>query len=337
LLAARIEDLVRSPANQNTTDLASADSMVVMRCVAILDPLAPLCWRGMALFPDGIGTLAAFVGNGGPLDRAALHEPLVALVQSEAASFWGDMQGERIDAALLLLDTRQQRVLLRIGGWAGGLARLRYGLNPLLACRSPLVGSDCVVRLHDLLPALERHGAATADFVIDQEVAAFISARFKGRMDSDFTIISQDEDPDIDPPGHRGLAQLRVLARLSDQEPSVSWPHLASCALRAARAALGRWRSRSLRASRASDLEAAAARGALMAMITVLDDSHASAADAQAVQAAESELRAIDVALARLAGQTEARGESARNTGQEIAAALGVMALAISAMTVVLS
>jgi hypothetical protein len=232
------------------------------------------------------------------------------------------------------LDTRRQRLLLRIGGWAGGLARLCYDLNPLLPCRSLAVGTDCVIGLSDLLPALERQ--AGADFFIDQDVAGFISARFKGRMDADFTVLAQAEDPDIDPPGHRGLAQLRILARLCAATPEIPWPRLAALCLRSTTAALAQWNSRSVRTARQASLAAAAAAGSLMAMNAVLTDTQAHAEDARALQIAQADLDRIDAEMARLAAGQAGRAAQARNAGQEIAAAIGVMALAATAMTVAL-
>ena len=333
-LAGRIEEVVRLRAVDHAADPTTADFVLVARAVAILDPLAPLVWRDVALFPDGIGALLAHAGTeaGGAATRNSLSEVIEAVMQSEAIGIWGEARPGRCDPAELRLDTRLHRLLLRISGWSGGLARLRYTLNPLLACRSPLLGGDCVVRMHDLLPALERHTATSVDFVIDREVAAFISARFNGRMDADFVILAVNEDPDIDPPGHRGLAQLRVLGRLAATNQAESWPRLAAVTLRSARAALAQWRSRKLRVVREQALTAAAGHGALVAMLTVLEDPHAREFDGRAALAATEDMRAIAAEISWLDEQRPVRAQAARNTGQEIAAALGVVALAASAV-----
>ena len=335
-LATRIEEVVRLRAADRVGDPTTADFVLIVRAVAILDPLAPLVWRDVALFPDGIGALLAHAGidagGGAGLARTSLSEVIEAVMQSEAICIWGEARPGRSDPAELRLDTRLHRLLLRVPGWSGGLARLRYSLNPLLPCRSPLLGGDCVVRMHDLLPALERQVVASVDFVIDQEIAAFVSARFNGRMDADFVILAVNEDPDIDPPGHRGLAQLRVLGRLAATNQAESWPRLAALALRSAKAALAQWHSRKLRAVREQALTAAAGHGALVAMLTVLEDPHARAVDGRAALSGKEDIRAIAGEIGWLAEQRPVRAQAARNTGQEIAAALGVVALAASAV-----
>ena len=333
-LASRIEEVVRLRAVDHASDPTTADLVLVARAVAILDPLAPLVWREVALFPDGIGSLLAHAGSdvGSDSTRNSLSEAIEAVTQSEAIGIWGEARPGRCEPAELRLDTRLHRLLLRCPGWSGGLARLRYTLNPLLPCRSPLLGGDCVVRMNDLLPALERHSVASVDFVIDREIAAFISARFNGRMDADFVVLAQNEDPDIDPPGHRGLAQLRVLGRLAGTNQAETWPRLAALALRSAKLALAQWRSRKLRAMREQALVAAAGHGALVAMLTMLEDPHAREVDGRAALSGMEDIRAIAGEISWLAEQRPVRAQAARNTGQEIAAALGVVALAASAV-----
>ncbi len=320
LLAARIEEVVRNAHTSQQSDPSLADALLLLRCISLLDPLSPAVWCGVVLFPDGLGPLAACAT---PAIAAALR----SFVLNEAAPAWAELLGERVDEAVIRLEARHHRVLLQIPGWAGGFARLRYGLNPLLACDSPMLGPECVVRLSDLLQALERHGARQADFVVDEQVAAFIAARFKGRMDSDFTAIAQSEDPEIDPPGHRGLAQLRVLARLADNDPSRSWPNLAACSLRSVQAAAQRWRSQTGRAQVLAALQAASGRGDLMAMVQILSDTGRQNEDAQAARAAEAALSDIDAMLQRLDGSSTLRAAQARREGQMMATALAVMAL----------
>ena len=59
LLAGRLEEIVR--ALPSAAVEARADALLGMCAVAVLDPLAPLCWRGVAVWPDGIGPALAGV------------------------------------------------------------------------------------------------------------------------------------------------------------------------------------------------------------------------------------------------------------------------------------
>lgn len=327
-LSNRIGDMVQAANADPGADPAKADATLILQAVAILDPLAPICWQGLTLFPDGLGGVVAATGSG--------TELIEAMVISEAPARWGDLRPDRTDPAVLRLDMRHHRVLLQIPGWSGGMARLRYALNPLLPCRAPLLGAACVVRLQDLLVALDRAPPPEGGFVIDREIAAFISARFNGRMDADFTILAQTEDPDIDPPGHRGLAQLRILARLAASEPGTARPNLTTAILPATTPAVSQWRSRQLRAARGNSLAAAAQRGLLPGMLAVLQEPSIHQEDAKAAQAAAAELRLIDQSLGRLSNSQDTRARTARANGEEIAACIAVAVLAASAIAAAL-
>ncbi len=335
LLAARVDDLIKGQADDPVIDPANADGVLLMRTIALLDPLAPLCWRGLAFFPDGIGPLCATLS--GDALQAPQMDLLQIVIHEEACSLWGEARPARMDMAMLRLDCRQQRVILRVGGWAGGMLRLAYTLNPLLACRAISVRHDAVLRLHDLLPALDRAAPGAVEFVIDADIAAFISARYNGRMDSDFAILAQHEDLDIDPPGHRGLAQLRVLERIGEQNPTRGWPALAAVVLQPARAALLQWRGRTARSAREAALLQAASRGDMAGMLAVLSDSHARTIDAQHHALMAIELRYIESETERLQAAGPKRHAMAQTTGNEIAAGIGMMALAVAAVVTVLS
>jgi hypothetical protein len=323
-LAAQIDDELRAAQNTSSSDTATTETRLLLRCIALLDPLAPSFWRGVALFPDGLGPLAAAAGGKGGDGR--LREAITTYIAADGAALWMETMSGRVDLALQQLDSRQNRLLLLLQGWAGGFPRLRYALNPLLPCGSPLLGEACVVRLPELLAALERAAAsASSGFVIDAEIAGFVAARLKGRLDAEFVTMGLPEDPDIDPPGNRGLAQLRVLARLAGHEPGLS--ALAACALRSAEPAVGRWRSAAARVQRLAQLRQAAARGSLVAMSNILDDRVSLRGDAYIARLAEAEVTMLDDALTRLDESQEARRRLARVSAQEITAAIGVMAL----------
>eukprot|EP01037_Dinobryon_pediforme_P001817 gene1817-1847_t len=325
VLAARIDEIVHGADDKKINDPVKADAITLMRAIAALDPLAPLCWQGLTLFADGVGPLLAHL-TGGSTPEGDLAKLEVVLADDMVAA-WGEARPGRADLPVLRLDSRQYRVVLKTAGWAGGVKRLAYTLNPLLCCRSPKIASEAVSRLPDLGPALERNAAGMVDFVIDHDIAAFVAARFNGRIDSDLTILAQQEDADIDPPGHRGLAQLRILGRLCEQHAGQAWPALAALALRTVQPALSEWKSRTGRGERERALAAAVEEGAIATMIVILQDTASRKSDAQGVQAALSELRQIEAEIEDLAATVGFRSDDARQTGQEVAAAFGVMAL----------
>ena len=132
-LAVRLEEMLR-PRGETAAEEARSDALTLMRAITVIDPLAPLCWRGVAFWPDGLGPVLA-----AGADDSALLGRFEELLSLEAIGVWAMLRGERSDAALLRVEARQHRAWLATRGLAGGMPRLAYLLNPLLPCASPLV------------------------------------------------------------------------------------------------------------------------------------------------------------------------------------------------------
>ena len=186
----------------------SNDAELLMGAVAMIDPLAPLCWRGIAFWPDGIGPALAIAQVGAPDVLVRLEE---VIVREEAAS-WASLRADRCDVVMQRAEARQHHSWLQQRGvhGSGGLSRLAYLLNPLMPCKSPLLVGHWVARLADLLPALEEvagHAERQQTDPIDAHVAAFIAARLERRMDHELLteIGGQRRVPGPDP-GARTIA-----------------------------------------------------------------------------------------------------------------------------------
>jgi len=324
LLGARLEDLIRHRTHGAPAEDPRGDATLLTRAIAILDPLAPMCWRGMALWPDGVGTLlAAAQDPSADADVAARVEEIIAL---EVAANWAVVRPERCDFTVLRVEARQQHAWLQVREPARGVARLTYLLNPLLPCASPLLRGRWVARLAELLPALEQVSASMDRKQVgpvDAHIAAFIAARSERRLDTELTALASD------PEGDAGfLAQLRLLAQLQPRSQARTFPGLAGWLAERAGPALAAWHNRERRAAVAERLQALAQTGAMPQMLTLLEDPVGRRVDDREAQRAAGEIRRIDAELAHLAAGGAERAVVAGRLGQEIAAGIGLAALA---------
>jgi eukaryotic-like serine/threonine-protein kinase len=314
-LAHRIEEVARLHAREAIEDEGRADAFLVMRAAAILDPLAPLCWRGTWLWPEGMGPLLA---------EGSAGATLTELVETEAAAAWAGCRPGRVDATLAQRQARQNRMLLRHPGWAGGMARLTHALNPMLPCRSPLVAGRPVIELKALLPALDaaagRAESGTA-LPMDAETAAFVLAHTGTSLEGEFASVGGAAEAPA-------LTVLRVLARLAEGLRAGKLPGLGRMLAERLAPALGAWKERRRRAALQERLGALAAEGDLAAMRDALDDPEGRAQDAEGMRRAAVAVQRIDAALALLAAGAPGRAEAARRLGQEIAAGIGLVAVA---------
>ena len=154
-LATQIEDLVRG----RMADAKSgswSDPLLVMRTISALDHRMPLCWRGMALWPDALPSILAEGYASKPELLAAAEE----LLLSDILGWWSaDLGHSETPGAA-------DRQLLQSGG-PGGLLRLFYGLNPLLPCRVPAMAKRWLVGMPGLMQFLEDAAESAGESLID--------------------------------------------------------------------------------------------------------------------------------------------------------------------------
>jgi len=329
-LAARVEECVHRRAAEALSDESRAQAMLVMRVVAVLDPLAPLVWRGATLFPDGLGTLLASVlasGNG-PI-AVALEE----LVANDGITQWCGCQTRRRDLPALKQDARDWRGWLATRGPMGGVKRLVYALNPLLLCGSPLLGGRLAVRLTDLLPALE-DAAGQADRKrppIDADIAAFAAAR------ADLALVVELGQVDGFATEADRAAVLGFFGRLQLRTHPAPLPRLAAWLLESGMIALTRWHSLATRKALSEALAQHAQAGQIAPMLALAEDSGARASDRSGAAHAAARLEAIAAERAFLAADAPQRAAGAERAGQDIAAATGLVATLAAVLVLALA
>jgi len=327
--AAYVDELVRARVADFPADDEQADVLMTARAVALLDPLAPLAWRGKAIWPDGLG--GALAGSDGADTDAALSE----LVAAEAVASWASMRPERCDPMMLRAEAHQQRQLLRTRGPGGGLARLRYVLNPLLACRSPLLQGRMVVRLADLLPALEAVAVRTEIRIglpIDAEVGAFLAARSDTHVAGELAKMAEARQLP-----QAGMIALHLLAWLQDRQRIAALPNLAAWIGGLAEPLLETWHNRPRRAWICEMFAQRVKAGHLPAMLELLEDRAARERDGEQAKDAARLVAAIDAELGQLETAVSARAAKARTVGHELVLGVGMTGLTLGLVVVLLT
>ena len=312
---------------------AEGDALLLMRAVAMLDRAAPMCWCGISLWPDGIGP--ALVAATDP--RHA--QQLLLLANLNPVPAWLEVRGQSGQVADPMLLPRLHRIDFGAHIPASVSWRLRYALNPLLACRSPSLGGALALRAADVPPALELvavRGDQRADLPLDLELVAFIAARCDRMLDPDLAhmLPALDMLGDAAAVAGAALAQLRVLVRLQGAHGAPT-PHLAGWLANRTESLLSHWRGRAQRTALRLTLREQALTGKLAPMLALFDDQDAKDRDRLAATAAEHVLAQLDREIASLRQDTDHRRQ-ARIAGGQIAAALGVIALSGTLLSMLL-
>ncbi len=320
VLAEKLESLVR-PAD-GPSPLASDDPARVAAALLgisrLLDPSAPLIWRGVCLMPDGVGTLLASID-----DRPAPERALVLSAIAGALSVQASRGGEDQRPAGIEASTRQIRNGLRT---PLGLLHVIYEHIPALACRSKLVGGQAPVALAELLPAIEAEvatqaaGSSTAVFRLDDHLIAFVAARRRPSRPPPHAVLNPVE-------------QLRMLAAIWQETRAAPLPHLAASLADEAMKAAAAWPGRQQQEARRAELRRVAQSGSLLRLVALIEDE--TVLEAALGRRDEAEIAISHLVRRRdaLRAAGEARRSAARRFGRE---AVGVMGAALSAVTLLL-
>jgi hypothetical protein len=315
-LGMAVEEITHKPLEHNQPEDSRHRDMMVMMSVCAIDPLAPLCWRGFAFQPDGIGS--AMVGA-----SVDLLSSLEEIVSTEAVVPYIEARPRRPELIPARDEARENRRWLTAKGPSGGLRRLIYGMNPMLACQSPLLAGHNVVRLNELLTALDTVAGAT-DLTrppIDAHIAAFIAARADTSLAGDLVSISSFAGPS------ERLTVLRLFGRLETRLQPGPLPGLAGWLLQSGFATLEDWRSHKRRAMLEAALKKAVEEGRIGAMLQLVDDAAARRDDMAGAAAAAERVRVLEAALADIEKSADRRARAARDLGHEFTTGAGLLAV----------
>ncbi len=314
-LGMRVEELTRRRDDEADTDRSRSEALLLMRCIAAIDPLAPLVWRGIAVQPDGLGSALAGVAPD-------VAQPLEDVIAAQAVGEFCRASHRARQAAELPEAERQWAGWLAARGVAGGSKRLLYGMNPMMACMSPILGGRPVVRAAELLPVLE-DASATADRSrppIDPHIAAFLAARLEPALSSNLRKLSSFASPSD------RLGVLRLFGRLQASFHPAPLPGLAGWLLSSGFARLDDWRNKKTRATLNDALDDAARRGQISAMAGLVDDEEAKQADRAAMAVVRARVRELEKALQEATAEMPKRVEAAQSLGHEIVTGAGLIA-----------
>jgi eukaryotic-like serine/threonine-protein kinase len=328
-LAGGVEELRRDdtlgdpqgPSRSASRIRTGVNDLSLLRLIALLDPLAPLFWRGSWVWPDGLGPLLAGAlaqpPAMDPLEAAALVE---ALMGRGVAGRWRLLRGGRADQAVSSLPPA---LLQRSDGDDDQalLLRLAYLLNPYLPCVSPRLGGELAMSVAGLMALLERLAEpGGARPLLDAHMLAFLAARLEDQA-------LQKREPGDLHPDQATTRELLLLARCQALASCGPMVRIATSLLPGLEASMQDWPGVSRREKRVARLRALAAAGDLKAMPGLLHDPEGRRQDDAARSEAVQKLAGITAALAEQADTMPLRLEASRAAARDTASAMGILSI----------
>nr|WP_294526085.1 hypothetical protein [uncultured Rhodopila sp.] len=326
-LASAIEEVVRTRLADPKYG-ARTEALLVMHTIGTINSQMPLCWRGVAMFPDGI---AALVG-----DAVVTQNNLMAVVEEmlvhDIIPDWilAADRSRPSDSLLASLEVSASRQYLQAGG-AGGLLRMFYTLNPLLPCRAPGMATDWVASNGDLMRFFERTAEAGTGSLLTLEIATFVAARAERRIEMQINGLIARLTGE-----HARGAELTLLKDLQLRYHPEPMPRLAKWTVARLQPTLEQWRYKPRREALAAQLDAVSRDGFLLRLLAIVEDNAGRVADRCGAEQAAQERMAIEAELAAIDSGDAPRVQEAERFGQAVTGAIGLSALIVAALAVVL-
>jgi hypothetical protein len=310
-------------------DKRMAGDLMLAKVLMLLDPSAPIRFKGFNAFPDGFGTaLAVLIAKRGDTRL------VVDCILKEVPKMWFEAQGEyQPDNSIMEQNFREIRGYLVQTGMGYGLERCLYEMNDALPCQSPLLSEQYVVELKEMLPALNAVASQQSDgkkWPCDRHIAAFMGARARSDIDRNLTALS---DPDT---GKGLLALINLFAVFQYRLGPESVPGLAGWIGSLAHVAVAEYHSRERRKELEKELPKLVRRGSLVEIHNLLEDAGAKEKDKNGFEWAQAQYAAADEEIRRVQSDDDERDREADRAGRQMAAVTGILIGMITVTIVVI-
>lgn len=324
--AAVVGDVVRAALN-STTDKKVATDLMLCKILILLDPTAPIRYKGFNAMPDGFGSaLATLMAHKG--DNRQFTEILLR----EVPKLWFEGRPEyQPDNSLMEANFRELKSYLTQTGMGFGLERCLYELNDALPCQSQLVGEEYVVEVKELLPALSAAAAKRGDtkaWPVDRHVAAFMGARMRSDIDRNLTQLN-DADP-----GKGLMALLNLFAVLQYRLGPETLPGLASWVGALCTPVIAAYHGREKRRELEKEVPRLVRKGSVVEIYNLLDNAESRDKDSAEFAWAQAQYHAAEEEIKRIQADDDDRQKEAERTGKQTAAVTGIV-IALITVTVV--
>lgn len=307
---------------------ADDDQMLLTRILLILDPLAPVRYKGVSYMPDAFGPALAIerLRTG---DIKILAESII----KDIPQIWYQVQAAAT-GGVFVEDPYYAKVkaFLQKVGPGHGVERCLYQRNPGLACQSPLIKESYVLSIEDLLPSLDaaEKTVDTKTAPIDRHIAAFIASRVTSSIDS---MLNDLADPDD---ALKAVGTLKLLAHLQGRHGPDSLLGLSKWIGGQMGPVIKLYQSRITRKELEGEIPALVRKGHLPTLLKLLDNPQRRLIDDHGYSAAVAEFRVAADEIFQIEDDLDPASGKADKTAKQVAAvtSISIMTLVITLLII---
>jgi len=301
----------------HSSDMQGGEDVMVSRVCMVLDPLAPIRFKGLAFAVDGYGPALAVEY----LRKGNMQIPAEAVV-TELPGYWLDYQSEQIPGSANYKKIfRQLKGFISINEMGYGVERCLYELNPGLACQSHLVAESYIDQIEDLLPALDAaaNRVDTKMRPVDRHIAAFVAARFEGDIYPHLKALGAHQEETI------LIGMLSLYAYLQWKLKIDPLLGLSSWIGGMLSPAINTFHNRNTRRDIEREIPSLVRKGSLPGLFDLIDNAEKRRVDAEGYAAAKIEYANSEIEAAKIDDSEEASAENIARKGQQSAAMTSIV------------
>lgn len=289
----------------------SSRERIVSAISMALDPPAPVRYKGLAIFPTGLGVALAEAMS--RQDEVQSHAEMIA---TQMFSTWLQQRFEDLpDASALITLFEKCRSFLVQKMPVYGIERVLYMLDKEVVCMSPLLLNYVVLGPGSLLLALEDIAKQPnrPESILDRHMMAFISVREPKMIDPHLGhVISRDR-------GYHLVGVARTLAAIQRRFNTGPVPGVGGWLISMLAPAIERFNDRELRAELTKRMNKLANDGNLASILDLIDNAALVQDDIQRFVLARREFGGLVRERLHIEQQLKRRGTFGRSSGRQVA------------------
>jgi len=290
--------------------VASVDRYICSICSAI-DPMGPVRYRGITLFPSGFGVaLSEAIKKGENL------QDYVDLIKLQILSSAVNQIFEELpDAGGISSMLEKCRIALNQKILGYGLERALYIANPSIACISPYFDRHYVLIPGSLLLALEDISSRSQrpDLILDRHMIAFLSVREPKLIDQYMGYINS---PDV---GRRVVGVLHVLNGIQRRFMIGSVPGVTKWIVSLVQPAIENFHDKDLKEKINKEIAKVQNSGLLQKLVMLVDDSYVVQDDIRRFYYACIEYQSLISEKDKIEEYLSKKSSFGRSTGRQVA------------------
>ncbi|HAA92632.1 MAG TPA: hypothetical protein DCE33_09315 [Rhodospirillaceae bacterium] len=295
------------------------DDRLLARIIIALDPEGPVRFKSFSASIDGIGGQIA-AGYTDENIRKDFAEALRANLIAFSCEMLG---GSASDKMRYIPQYDKMKPFLESTDIGQGIERVVYELNPNLPCQSPLLETEYVYDMSEMLHAYERMAQSNPDgmgALVDRHVAAFVATRMKGGLTAELRDLENRFDP-----AAVAIANVRILGHVQEQAGAVKVPNLCAVAVKMLEPAVERFHSRQQRDTVKHRLQQISKDGRLADILRLVDNSQYLENDRTSYRNAVREFLRSILEMQQMAFEKSHRTQLSRAIGAEIGAFISLI------------